>query len=228
MDNKTYEYVEDRSMTIQQYINNIFKWMIIGVLTTFVTAFALEKSSFMSYAGMLPFILIIFQFAVVIGLSRRLMTMKPITAKVLYMIYSVITGVTFSYVIASYTSFSVALAFLVAAIYFGVLVVLGTVIKMDLTRIGTICLAGLFVYIIFSVIVMIFHLGVGTLIMPLISLALFAGITVYDMQKSLQLYNYASSNPEMLEKLSIYGAFNLYLDFVNIFLDILQLLGDNK
>ena len=177
---------------------------------------------------MLPFILIIFQFAVVIGLSRRLMTMKPITAKVLYMIYSVITGVTFSYVIASYTSFSVALAFLVAAIYFGVLVVLGTVIKMDLTRIGTICLAGLFVYIIFSVIVMIFHLGVGTLIMPLISLVLFAGITAYDMQKSLQLYNYASSNPEMLEKLSIYGAFNLYLDFVNIFLDILQLLGDNK
>ena len=228
MDNKTYEYVEDRSMTIQQYINNIFKWMIIGVLTTFVTAFALEKSSFMSYAGMLPFILIIFQFAVVIGLSRRLMTMKPITAKVRYMIYSVITGVTFSYVIASYTSFSVALAFLVAAIYFGVLVVLGTVIKMDLTRIGTICLAGLFVYIIFSVIVMIFHLGVGTLIMPLISLELFAGITAYDMQKSLQLYNYASSNPEMLEKLSIYGAFNLYLDFVNIFLDILQLLGDNK
>ena len=217
MDNKTYEYVEDRSMTIQQYINNIFKWMVIGVLTTFVTAFALEKSSFMSYAGMLPFILIIFQFAVVIGLSRRLMTMKPITAKVLYMIYSVITGVTFSYV-----------AFLVAAIYFGVLVVLGTVIKMDLTRIGTICLAGLFVYIIFSVIVMIFHLGVGTLIMPLISLALFAGITAYDMQKSLQLYNHASSNPEMLEKLSIYGAFNLYLDFVNIFLDILQLLGDNK
>ena len=59
MDNKTYEYVEDRSMTIQQYINNIFKWMVIGVLTTFVTAFALEKSSFMSYAGMLPFILII-------------------------------------------------------------------------------------------------------------------------------------------------------------------------
>lgn len=228
MDNKTYEYVEDRSMTIQQYINNIFKWMVIGVLTTFVTAFALEKSSFMSYAGKLPFILIIFQFAVVIGLSRRLMTMKPITAKVLYMIYSVITGVTFSYVIASYTSFSVALAFLVAAIYFGVLVVLGTVIKMDLTRIGTICLAGLFVYIIFSVIVMIFHLGVGTLIMPLISLVLFAGITAYDMQKSLQLYNYASSNPEMLEKLSIYGAFNLYLDFVNIFLDILQLLGDNK
>ena len=200
MDNKTYEYVEDRSMTIQQYINNIFKWMVIGVLITFVTAFALEKSSFMSYAGMLPFILIIFQFAVVIGLSRRLMTMKPITAKVLYMIYSVITGVTFSYVIASYTSFSVALAFLVAAIYFGVLVVLGTVIKMDLTRIGTICLAGLFVYIIFSVIVMIFHLGVGTLIMPLISLVLFAGITAYDMQKSLQLYNYASSNPEMLKR----------------------------
>ena len=153
MDDKVYEFVEDQTMTMQQYINNIFKWMVIGVLTTFLTAFALERTSFMAHAGVLPLLLVVFQFAVVIGLSRRLMTMKPITAKVLYMIYSVITGVTFSYVIASYTSFSVALAFLVAAIYFGVLVVLGTVIKMDLTRIGTICLAGLFVYIIFSVIV---------------------------------------------------------------------------
>lgn len=228
MDNKTYEFVEDKTMTIQQYINNIFKWMVIGVLTTFITAYALEETTFIYNESMLPLLLIFFQFAVVIGLSRHLMTMKPIMAKVLYITYSVLTGVTFSYIVANYTTLSVALAFLVAAIYFGVLVVLGTVIKMDLTRIGTICLAGLFVYIIFSVIVMIFHLGVGTLIMPLISLALFAGITAYDMQKSLQLYNYASSNPEMLEKISIYGAFNLYLDFVNIFLDILQLLGDNK
>ena len=120
MDNKTYEYVEDRSMTIQQYINNIFKWMVIGVLTTFVTAFALEKSSFMSYAGMLPFILIIFQFAVVIRLSRHLMTMKPATAKALYITYSVITGITFSYVISSYTGFTVSLLLFLAAIYFGV------------------------------------------------------------------------------------------------------------
>lgn len=228
MDNKTYEFVEDQTMTMQQYINNIFKWMVIGVLTTFLTAFALERTSFIAHAGLLPFLLIIFQFAVVIRLSRHLMTMKPATAKALYITYSVITGITFSYVISSYTGFTVSLAFLVATIYFGVLVILGTVIKMDLTRIGTVCLAGLFVYLIFAIIVMIFNLPVGSLIMPLISLALFAGITAYDMQKSLQLYNNASSNPEMLEKLSIYGAFSLYLDFVNIFLNILRLLGDNK
>jgi len=228
MDNKTYEYVEEHSMTIQQYVNNIFKWMVIGVLTTFVTAYALEKTTFIYNAGMFPWLLILFQFAVVIGLGKHLMTMKPIMAKVLYISYSVLTGVTFSYIIAGYTTLSVAFAFLVAAIYFGVLVILGTVVKMDLTRIGTICLTGLFVYIIFSIIMMFFDFGILSLIMPLISLVLFAGITAYDMQKSLQLYNYASSNPEMLEKLSIYGAFNLYLDFVNIFLDILRLLGDNK
>lgn len=228
MDNKTYEFVEDKTMTIHQYINNIFKWMVIGVLTTFITAYALENTTFIYNARMLPLLLIIFQFAVVIGLSRHLMTMKPVMAKVLYITYSVLTGVTFSYIVASYTTLSVALAFLVAAIYFGVLVVLGTVAKMDLTRIGTVCLAGLFVYIIFSIVMLFFNFGILSLIMPLISLVLFAGITAYDMQKSLQLYNNASSNPEMLEKLSIYGAFSLYLDFVNIFLDILQLLGDNK
>ena len=228
MDDKVYEFVEDQTMTMQQYINNIFKWMVIGVLTTFLTAFALERTSFMAHAGVLPLLLVVFQFAVVIRLSRHLMTMKPATAKALYITYSVITGITFSYVISSYTGFTVSLAFLVAAIYFGVLVILGTVVKMDLTRIGTLCLTGLFVYLIFAIIVMIFNLPVGSLIMPLISLALFAGITAYDMQKPSQLYQRASSNKEMLEKISIYGAFNLYLDFMNIFLDILQLLGDNN
>ena len=228
MDNKTYEFVEDKTMTIQQYINNIFKWMVIGVLTTFITAYALEKTTFIYNESMLPLLLIFFQFAVVIGLSRHLMTMKPIMAKVLYITYSVLTGVTFSYVVASYTTLSVGLAFLVAAIYFGVLVILGTVVKMDLTRIGTVCLAGLFVYIIFSIVMLFFNFGILSLLMPFISLVLFAGITAYDMQKSLQLYHNAVSNPEMLEKLSIYGAFSLYLDFVNIFLNILRLLGYNK
>lgn len=187
MDDKVYEFVEDQTMTMQQYINNIFKWMVIGVLTTFLTAFALERTSFMAHAGVLPLLLVVFQFAVVIRLSRHLMTMKPATAKALYITYSVITGITFSYVISSYTGFTVSLAFLVAAIYFGVLVILGTVVKMDLTRIGTLCLTGLFVYLIFAIIVMIFNLPVGSLIMPLILLALFAGITAYDMQKSLPI-----------------------------------------
>lgn len=111
MDNKTYEFVEDKTMTIQQYINNIFKWMVIGVLTTFITAYALEETTFIYNESMLPLLLIFFQFAVVIGLSRHLMTMKPIMAKVLYITYSVLTGVTFSYIVANYTTLSVALAF---------------------------------------------------------------------------------------------------------------------
>ena len=111
MDDKVYEFVEDQTMTMQQYINNIFKWMVIGVLTTFLTAFALERTSFMAHAGVLPLLLVVFQFAVVIRLSRHLMTMKPATAKALYITYSVITGITFSYVISSYTGFTVSLAF---------------------------------------------------------------------------------------------------------------------
>ena len=65
----------------------------------------------MAHAGVLPLLLVVFQFAVVIRLSRHLMTMKPATAKALYITYSVITGITFSYVISSYTGFTVSLAF---------------------------------------------------------------------------------------------------------------------
>ena len=174
---------------------------------------------------MIPLIAIVLQLFVAVRIARHLLSMKASTMKFLYIAYSVLTGMTFSIVISCYTAMSVTLAFLVAAIYFGVLVIVGTVLKKDLTKIGTICYTGLFVYIIFSIIAMIFNLGISSLLLPLISLVLFAGITAYDMQKAIQFYYQAQSNNEMLTKLSIYGAFTLYLDFVNIFLDILQLLG---
>ncbi len=223
--NDTYEYVEDQSISIQHYVNHIFKWMVLGVAITFLTAFGLERTSFVYDAGLIPLIAIVLQLFVAVRIARHLLSMKASTMKFLYIAYSVLTGMTFSIVISCYTAMSVTLAFLVAAIYFGALVIVGTVLKKDLTKIGTICYTGLFVYIIFSIIAMIFNLGISSLLLPLISLVLFAGITAYDMQKAIQFYYQAQSNNEMLTKLSIYGAFTLYLDFVNIFLDILQLLG---
>lgn len=220
--------VEEKRMSINHYLNDMFKWMIIGVMVTFVTAFSIENIIDFNDLFLLPLLAIGLQFLVVFRFTKHLLSMSLTKTKVLYIAYAILTGITFSLVVNCYTPFSVAFAFFIAAIYFGVLVLVGTFIKVDLTKIGNICIIGLGLYLVVLVISLLFNLGINMIVMSFISLALFAGITAYDMQASLKLYDEANGNIEMIKKLSIYGAFTLYLDFVNIFLDILRIIGKNK
>lgn len=220
--------VEEKRLSINHYLNDMFKWMIIGVMVTFVTAFSIENIIDFDDLFLLPLLAIGLQFLVVFRFTKNLLSMSLNKAKVLYIVYAILTGITFSLVVNCYTPFSVAFAFFIAAVYFGILVLVGTFIKADLTKIGNICLIGLGLYLVVLVIALLFNLGINMIVMSFISLALFAGITAYDMQSSLKLYDEANGNIEMIKKLSIYGAFTLYLDFVNIFLDILRIVGENK
>lgn len=220
---------QDKTKSLNHFINDTFKWMVIGILVTFVTAFGVDHTPLKTLnESYIPMLAIFLQIAVVLVLSTRIMKIKTATVKVLYLLYAFITGITFSVVISYYTTFSVTTAFALSALYFGVLVLFGTYTKCDLTKVGNICLIGLGVYIVYSIIALIFHFGVDSLLMPLISIVLFAGITAYDMQKTINLYYQYQEHHAMLNKLSIYAALSLYLDFVNIFLDILRLIGEEK
>ena len=154
--------------------------------------------------------------------------MQVTTARIVFILYSFVSGLTFGSIFIVFKMSSIMLIFLITAILFGIFALIGRFTKLDLTKAGTILLMMLLGIVICTFVNVFLKNDTLDLFVSYISIIVFLGFTAYDMQKSLQLYNYASSNPEMLEKLSIYGAFNLYLDFVNIFLDILQLLGDNK
>lgn len=213
--------------TLKQHMLKTYTWMFLGVLITFATAFLVGNSSlvYYFYSTPLPLVMLLAQIGVVVTLVTRLLKMKESTAKMLFIAYSVMTGFTFSSLGYAYLESDIALAFAMATIFFGCLVVIGSTTKMDLSKIGSMCIAGLLAFIIFQVLAMVFGWGYDVVLFSIIGLLLFTGITAWDVQKARKLYMANEGNQAMLNKLSIYSAFDLYLDFINIFIYILRILG---
>lgn len=226
---KTYTQSQSEVKTLNAYINDTFKWLMIGVAVTFVTAFTVEKSQIMNQFydhSLLPVVLVLIELGIAMYFSLKLFKMDPMIARVMFLVYAFLTGLSFSVIVSFYTAMSVSMAFLVAAVFFGALVLLGSYTRVDLTRIGNICYIGLIVYIVYAMLSML--LGWSQFILPFIALVLFAGITAYDMQKTIHFYYQFQGHEMMLKRLSIFSAFNLYLDFINIFIQLLRIFGDNE
>ena len=206
--------------------SKIFMWMFIGLLVTFATGYFVSTNENMLisiFSSNLYFILIIAELAVVIFLSARLHKISETTAKISFILYSFLTGLTFSSVFVLYEITSILYVFLVSALVFGIFAVVGATTKIDLSKLGTILLM-LLVGIIICSIINIFIGSEGfDLVICIIGLVVFMLYVAYDMQKIKQLENYYEG-----DKLAIIGALELYLDFINIFLRLLQLFGKSR
>lgn len=226
--NEDYFEPQVTATSLQKHAIRTFVWMTIGLLVTAATAFAVYSTDLIYYIysnRFTPLLLIVAQLGVVIALGARLMKMSPTSAKALFLAYSILTGITFSTLAIVYLPGTIAMAFLMTAVYFGSLVVIGYTTKMNLLRFGPILFGGLLALIITEIIMMFIGADTGTMLISAIGLLLFTGITAYDAQKMKALYVSYEGNEEMLQKLSIYSAFDLYLDFINIFLYILKIVG---
>lgn len=206
-------------------ISKSFLWMCIGLLITFATGIIVSNSPTMieNIYGGSYIIFIIVELVLVFILSARVLKMKPTTAKVCFFLYSFVSGLTFSSVFIVYQLNAIIYLFLVAALIFGLMAFLGFTTNVDLTKIGNYFLFGLLAVIIVGIINMFMGNSTLELIISVVCVILFLGITAYDIQKLKSLEN--SGLPE--ENLAIYGALDLYLDFINIFLHLLQLFGNS-
>lgn len=204
-------------------ISKSFLWMFIGLLVTFATGFIVSNSEVMleNVFGGGYIVFVIVELILVIVLSARVMKMKPITAKICFLLYSFVSGLTFSSIFVVYNMESIMLVFLVSALIFGIMSLIGYSTNIDLTKIGTYFLFGLLAVIVVSIINIFLQSGTVAMIISIVCVILFIGITAYDVQKIKALQN--SGLPE--ENLAIYGALDLYLDFINIFIHLLQLFG---
>ena len=214
-------------MEQNKLFSKTFLWMFIGLLITFATGWFVANNEIMYtnvFKGFWLIFFIILELALVIFLSARVMKMKPTTAKCVFMFYSLISGLTFSSIFIYYQLSSIIYIFLISAVLFGILSLMGFTTKTDMTKIGKYCLIGLIGVIIVAVINMFFHNSVIDLMVSILVLVLFVGITIYDVQKLKNLQN--SGLPE--DNLAIYGALQLYLDFINIFLDLLRLFAKER
>lgn len=225
-------YAESPFGTLSQYMTKTFAWMFAGLLVTFAVGIGTVTSGLVwlfASTGLI-FVTAIAELAMVFVLSARVTKIQPGTATGLFFGYAILNGINLSTIFLVYQVSSLVLAFLVGAVYFGVMAVYGATTRRDLTGWGPKLFAGLIAMMVCYLVGSIFSLfgmsfALGDLVLCAIGLLIFMGLTAYDTQMLKHHYAYFGGNAAMLHKASIIGALNLYLDFINIFLYILRMVG---
>ena len=224
----TYNYEEARRVSVAK----VYGEMTIGILVTAVVAVLGQITgayySFLMATGMVGLIgLCVVQIALAVVLGMRVTKMKSATARVMFYVYAALMGFTLSSIFMVYDLGSIGVALGVTAAFFFALTMFGMTTKFDMLKAGPILMIGLIVLIISQIVLAFVQVDGMTKIVCAIGLILFAGMTIYDAQSTRALLTeYEAQGPEMVKKISILCALNLYLDFVNMFLYILQLLGN--
>ena len=211
------------------YTTKTFGWMFLGLLVTFGTAIAFSAGGGLYYLLTLGmpavFALCSAELVLVMVLSARLGKMSIAGARGLFFAYAILNGVTFSAVFFAYDVQILLSVFALTALYFGALAAYGWLTKRDLSGLGTILGFSVLFLLVFWVLSMFLPLGAFERIICFIGLAVFMGCTAYDTQRIKHLHAEYGEDYEMSKKASIFAALQLYLDFINIFLYILRLLG---
>ena len=231
MDYNNYDrgYAEP-AMSAADYMSRTYRWMSCGLVLTFATAFVTATSyALLSLVSSLYLVLTIAELALVFLLSARVQKMSIGSARAMFLAYSVLNGLVLSFYFVAFSMGTLVMAFLSAAVYFGLRALYGRTTSRALTSWGPKLMLGLMALIFTSLIGGLFGFGFGSSILYAgIGLVVFMLLTAYDTQKLHQVYAYYAYDSEMAERASIYGALTLYLDFINIFLFVVRLMGSRS
>src|SRR3990167_1652727 len=220
------------SRSITDFMNRVYAWMTLGIFITGIVSYTVGNNAELAASifqnQLLFWMLIIVQFGAVIFLSTMINRISVAAAAITFLMYSALTGLTLSMIFLLYTQQSIATAFATTACGFAGLSVFGYTTKRDLGPIGSFCMMGLF-GLIALMILAIFIPSLSSNSMQITfsvaGLVIFAGLTAYDTQRIKALAN-LSGNTQGQQ--AIYGALVLYLDFINLFLNLMRLMGDRR
>ena len=230
MDYRNYDrgYAEP-TMSASDYMTRTYRWMACGLLITFAMAYLTATTSLIYLVDSLYLVLTIAELALVFVLSSRVQTMSVGAARATFFGYALLNGMVLSYYFLVFSASTLIMALLATSLYFGLMAVYGTTTHKDLTGWGPRLMMALVAMIITGFVGMLFGFGFGGSVLYCgIGLVVFMLLTAYDTQKLRQIYAYYAGDAEMAEKASIYGALTLYLDFINIFLYVVRLMGNNR
>lgn len=232
MENNYYSIPTQSATVVGSLMKSVYMWMTLALGITGVVALYVAQSADLLYTlfsnSILFWGLIIAEFVLVMVISARLLKMSFTTALMLFMLYSVINGLTLSVIFALYTKASVASTFFVTAGTFGIMSLIGYFTKKDLSKFGGI-LFMLLIGLVIATLVNIFWAN-DTLywITTYAGVLIFVGLTVYDTNKIKRMLESTYGEDEITQKLALMGALTLYLDFINLFLYLLRILGDRR
>lgn len=223
-----------KQMNYEKFLSEVIKWVFFGVGITAITSLLVIFSGVI-YA-LIPFyfpvliISVIIEIAFVWTLNKKVD--KPIdelsfaSVKRFFILYSIVNGVIFSFILASVSIYITALAFALTCAYFGLLYTITKYTTSSFSNIAKVCISVLPVMIIGYIILLFIQAPMLYYIIVFLDLLIFTGITLYDFKMISTMYE--QSSEEYPEGLILFCAFELYLDFVNIFIDILMLIMDNN
>lgn len=204
-----------------------FLWMFVGLMVTFATGYIVSLNSNMFeavFGSPIFYILLILELGLVIFFSSRVHKLSPTAAKICFLLYSFVSGLTFSSVFVGFEITSVIYVFLIAALLFAIFGAIGYFTEFNLSGLITYLMMALLGIIICVIVNMFLENSTFDLIISIITIIIFVGFTAYDIQRVKELSDSGVDN----DVAAINGAFELYLDFINIFLNLLQIIGDAK
>ncbi len=221
-------------LMINEFVRSVYNWMAIGLaLTGFVAFYVANSESMMRLIfgnKIIFFGLIIGELALVFTISARVQKIKASTATALFVLYAALNGATLSVIFLIYTRTSITSTFFICAATFITCSIYGMTTKRDLTSLGGFMAMGLIGIIIASVVNMFIGSYGIHMIISYIGVIVFVGLTAYDTQKlkTMALSQPAGLDAGVVRKGAILGALSLYLDFINLFLMLLRILGNRN
>ena len=248
MDQQKYQY-QDNSVFVQQEVSiskkffaNVFLWMFVALTLSTISAFLFStNASLMQYlinkdtGGMsgLGYVAMFAPLGLVLLMGFGLSKLSYTSLVGVFVLYSVLTGISLSFILLFYTTGSVVSCFAGAAGIFGVMAVMGYTTSIDLSKFGPILMVGVIALVIAMVINMFIQSEQFSLFMAFIGIAIFTALTAYDVQKIKRIgMGIEAKGDQVLQvdakKMAIVAALSLYLDFLNIFLFLLRIFGGRK
>ena len=237
MEDRNYvNYVDERdlqaSLAFPALMRKVYLWMTLALVITAITAYGVATSpaaiQFILGNRIVFFGLIIAEFALVLAVGGMINRLSITTATLLFTLYSVVNGATLSIVLLAYTQESVTQVFFITAGTFAAMSAVGYLTKRDLSSVGRILFMAL-IGLIIATVVNIFWKNSGFMaILNYLGVLIFVGLTAYDTQKIKNMLLTAEDGGEVGQKMALLGALTLYLDFINLFLYLLRILGKSR
>lgn len=220
----------------QSFLANVFTYMSAALVITGIVAYwfgndlSLMPLMFKPEGGMnlFGYFILFAPLGIVLLMSARISKFSSTTLVALFILFSILMGMSLSSIFLIYTGASIVSTFFITAATFGIMAVLGYTTKTDLTKFGSILSMGVIGIIIAMVVNMFLQSGTMDYIISGIGVLIFTGLTAYDVQKLKRIGAGVEYGTEETNKLSIMGALSLYLDFINLFLFMLRFTGGRK
>ena len=227
---------------LRAYMLKVYNYMTTGLVLTGFIAYFFGKASVEAYVpggviltpvgnmlfnSGLSFVIMLAPLGFVFYLSARINKMSTATAQITFWLFASIMGLSLASIFVQFTHSSIARVFFITAGTFGAMSLYGYTTKRDLTKLGGFLFMGLIGVIIASIVNIFFQSGMMAFVISVIGVLVFVGLTAYDTQNIKNMY-YGGDSDEIGSKKALMGALKLYLDFINLFILLLQLFGQRR